>query len=178
MEIGKYAKILAIVGGLLVVVAVFLAWVATSGLGAKILTDQQTTNEVQENIESTTVTRIIDGDTVEIADGRRVRYTGINSPEKGRCFADQATMENKQLVLNKKIRLEKDASNRDKYGRLLRYIYVQDESGQEIFVNDLLVRQGFAKVLSIPPDLHFEAQFNAAMDEAKFQQRGLWSACN
>ena len=177
MEIGKYAKVLAVVGGLLIVVAVFLAWVATSGLGARILTDQQTTNEVQENIESTTVTKIIDGDTIEIADGRRVRYTGINAPEKGRCFADQATTENKQLVLNKKIRLEKDASNRDKYGRLLRYIYVTDESGQEIFVNDFLVRQGYARVLSIPPDLHFEAQLNAAMDEAKFQQRGLWSAC-
>ncbi len=157
--------------------ALFLAWVATSGLGAKVLSDQQTGNEVQENVESTTVTKVIDGDTVEIADGRRVRYMGINTPEKAKCFASQATKENEQLVLNKKIRLEKDASNRDKYGRLLRYLYVTDESGQEIFVNDFLVRQGFARVLSIPPDLKFENQFNAAADEAKFQQRGLWSAC-
>lgn len=157
--------------------ALLLAWVVTSGLGAKVLSDQQTSNEVQENIESTTVTRVLDGDTVEIADGRRVRYTGINAPEKAKCFFDQAKTENEQLVLNKKIRLEKDASNRDKYGRLLRYIYVLDQSGQEIFVNDFLVRQGFARVLSIPPDLKFESQFNAAADEAKFQQRGLWSAC-
>lgn len=161
----------------MVAVALLLAWVATSGLGEKVVTDRQTTSEVQENIESTTVTKVLDGDTVEIADGRRVRYAGINAPEKTKCFFDRAKAENEQLVLNKKIRLEKDASNRDKYGRLLRYIYVTDESGQEIFVNDFLVRQGFARVLSIPPDLKFESQFNAAADEAKFQQRGLWSAC-
>lgn len=157
--------------------ALLLAWVATSGLGERVLTNQQATNEVQENIESTTVVKILDGDTMEIADGRRVRYTGINAPEKTKCFFEQAKLENEKLVLNKKIRLEKDASNRDKYGRLLRYLYVTDESGQEIFVNDFLVRQGFARVLSIPPDLKFESQFNAAADEAKFQQRGLWSAC-
>lgn len=161
----------------MIAVALLLAWAVVSGLGEKVVADRQTTSEVQENIESTTVARVLDGDTVEIADGRRVRYTGINAPEKTKCFFDRAKTENEQLVLNKKIRLEKDASNRDKYGRLLRYIYVLDESGQEIFVNDFLVRQGFARVLSIPPDLKFESQFNAAADEAKFQQRGLWSAC-
>jgi len=161
----------------LITVALLLAWMVTSGLGTKVLSDQQTSNEVQENIESTTVRKVIDGDTVEIADGRRVRYAGINSPEKAKCFFDQAKAENEQLVLNKKIRLEKDSSNRDKYGRLLRYLYVTDQSGQEIFVNDFLVRQGFARVLSVPPDLKFESQLNAAADEAKFQQRGLWSAC-
>jgi micrococcal nuclease len=177
MEQGKRLKLFIILGVILVLLAIFLSRMALSGLGEHLLSGQQTAAEISEDIESPIVTKVLDGDTVEIADGRRIRYIGINAPPKDKCFAAQATAENSQLVLGKTIRLEKDTSNRDRSGHLLRYVYVEDATGQEIFLNDYLVRQGFARVLSTPPDLRFERQFNAAADEAKFQRRGLWGQC-
>lgn len=178
MDQNRNVKVLIISGIILILVALILAWVAVSGLGETVVSGQQITNEVNEDVESATVSRVIDGDTIELTDKRRVRYVGVNAPEKNRCFATEATAKNAGLVLGKTVRLEKDTSNRDKYGRLLRFVYVSDSSGREIFVNDFLVRQGFAKVLSVPPDLKLESKFNAAAQDAQFNQRGLWDACN
>lgn len=177
MDEKRNAVVLIICGVILVVCALILAKVATSGLGAEVISSQQTPVEISQTTEKVRVAKILDGDTFDLSDGRRVRYIGINTPEQSQCFALEAKTENEKLLAGKKIRLEKDLSNRDKYGRLLRFVYVEDESGREIFVNDYLVRQGFARLLSIPPDLKFEKQFNAAVEEARFQQRGLWSAC-
>ncbi|MEA2016532.1 MAG: thermonuclease family protein [Actinomycetota bacterium] len=74
--------------------------------------------------------RVIDGDTIELENGDIVRYIGINTPETDEFYGDIATSKNSDLVLNKTLRLEKDVSETDKYGRLLRYVYVGD-----IFVN-------------------------------------------
>ncbi|MCL4397954.1 thermonuclease family protein [Patescibacteria group bacterium] len=176
--------VLSSCGLILVACALILARVATSGLGAQLILDQQTSAEVSETVENPTVAKVIDGDTIALTDGRRVRYIGINTPEMAdmnkqpQCFAPEAKAENEKLLAGKTIRLEKDTTNRDKYGRLLRYVYATDSSGREIFVNDYLVRQGYARPLPLAPDLHFASQFNAAAEEAKFQDRGLWSACN
>ena len=178
LEQNKHLKLFLVSGVILIAIAIFLSWIAVSGLGEKFLTREQTASETAENIESPVVSRVVDGDTFVLSDGRRVRYIGINAPEKNKCFYREATKENEKLLLGHKIRLEKDSSNRDKYGRLLRDVYVENESGQEIFINDYMVRQGFAKVLSVPPDLKFEQEFNAAKQEAQFQERGFWSACN
>ena len=183
MDEKRNAAVLIICGVILVVCALILARVATSGLGAEVISSQQTPVEISQTTEKVRVAKILDGDTFDLSDGRRVRYIGINTPEmtdqnkQPQCFALEAKAENEKLLAGKKIRLEKDLSNRDKYGRLLRFVYVEDESGREIFVNDYLARQGFARLLSIPPDLKFEKQFNAAVEEARFQQRGLWGAC-
>ena len=121
------------------------------------------------------VIRVIDGDTIEIEGGQKVRYIGINTPELAnqgkptQCFAMQAALANKNLVEGKKVKLVKDVSETDKYGRLLRYVYVGD-----IFVNDYLVRQGFAQVMTYPPDVQFKDQFLEAQKEAKDNNRGLW----
>jgi micrococcal nuclease len=181
---GSNLKVLLISGALLILVALILAWVAVSGVGEGISSGRQTSSEATENTENVAVDRVIDGDTIVLNDGRRVRYIGINTPElgsgdkKGQCFSLEAKAANEKLVMGKKIRLEKDMSGRDKYGRLLRYVYVEDEDGQEVFVNDYLVSQGYAKFLSIPPDIKFEGKFVGSADEAKFQNRGLWAACN
>lgn len=122
------------------------------------------------------VARVIDGDTADLADGRRVRYIGIDAPETehekkpASCFGKEAKEENKRLIEGKTVRLEKDTSEKDKYGRLLRYIYVDN-----VFVNDYLVRQGFARIDTIPPDVKSQEQFLEAQREAKGQGRGLWS---
>lgn len=124
------------------------------------------------------VKRIVDGDTIELATGEKVRYIGINAPELHdprkpiECFGQAASDENKRLVEGKTITMEKDVSEVDKYKRLLRYVYVDD-----VFVNDYLVRQGFAQVSSFPPDVKYIPQFLEAQKEARDNNRGLWSSC-
>jgi len=138
--------------------------------------------------EITRVARVIDGDTIELIDGRHVRYIGIDTPEMGdayktlACFATEATEENKNLVEGKTVRLEKDVSETDRYGRLLRNVYVGEGMDQMVhpyvFVNDYLVRQGFARVATFPPDVAHQQEFLQAEQEAREQGRGLWNACN
>jgi micrococcal nuclease len=127
------------------------------------------------------VTRIIDGDTIELNDGRKLRYIGIDTPEtvhptKGvECFGVQASQKNSQLVLGKEVILEKDVSETDRYGRLLRYVYLASESGQ-VFVNHELVKTGYAQASSYPPDIKYQDQLRAAEAEAMENQLGLWGA--
>lgn len=119
------------------------------------------------------VIKVIDGDTIQLEDGQKVRYIGIDSPElKKDCFANEATFKNKELVEGKKIELVKDVSEKDRYGRLLRYVYVNGE-----FVNEILVREGYAKSAKYPPDIKFQKQLKEIENVAKEQQKGLWAAC-
>ena len=124
------------------------------------------------------VTRVIDGDTIEIEGGERVRYLGIDTPETVdprkpvQCFGVEASKKNKELVEGKTVRLEKDITDRDKYGRLLRYIYVDN-----LFINLELVKQGFATSYTYPPDVKHQAEILAAERQAREANRGLWGAC-
>lgn len=115
------------------------------------------------------VTRVIDGDTVELEDGKRVRYIGIDTPETGDCYWTEATNKNKKLVEGKIVTLLRDVSETDKYGRLLRYVWVGDT-----FINDVLVRKGYANASSYPPDVKYQDQFREAEREARDDDRGLW----
>lgn len=129
------------------------------------------TNEAAST-ESATVKRVTDGDSIELSNGQELRYIGIDAPEYSICFGKEASLENKKLVEGKEIRLERDVSQTDKYGRLLRYVYVGD-----IFVNDYLVRQGFAHAATFPPDIKYADQFRLAEEEARENNRGLWGGC-
>jgi len=139
----------------------------------------KTENEITENKETTyLVVRVIDGDTIEIEGGQKVRYIGIDTPETVHpsrpveCFGIEASNKNKELVEGKKVKLEKDVSETDKYGRLLRYVWVGD-----LFVNDYLVRQGYAYAYTYPPDVKYSEQFVQAQREARENNRGLWAGC-
>lgn len=131
------------------------------------------------------VARVIDGDTIELETRQKVRYIGIDTPELHhptkpvQCFAQEAMMANKKLVEGKRVTLEKDVSETDRYGRLLRFVYVMDpvSSNAAIFVNDYLVRQGYAYAATFPPDVKFSHQFLAAQTEARENNRGLWGEC-
>ncbi len=129
------------------------------------------------------VSRVIDGDTIEISTGEKIRYIGIDTPEtvdprrSVGCFGKEASDENKKLVEGKNVVLAKDVSETDKYNRLLRYVYVKRDNGNLIFINDYLVRQGFAKASTYPPDVKFATQFVEAEREARENQRGLWGKC-
>jgi micrococcal nuclease len=126
-----------------------------------------------------TVTRVIDGDTIEVDIAGTiyaVRYNGIDTPEltdkrpEIYALAQEATQYNRQLVEGKIVRLEKDVSETDKYGRLLRYVYVDD-----IFVNAELVRLGYAQVVTYPPDVRYQDLLLQLQKEAKEASRGLWA---
>lgn len=124
------------------------------------------------------VTRIIDGDTIEVNGGVTVRYIGIDTPESVdprreiECFGKEAAEENKRLVLDKKVILEKDVSETDRYGRLLRYVYVDSQ-----MVNKTLVENGFAQARSYPPDIRHQEELRAAEAKARSERRGLWGNC-
>lgn len=136
------------------------------------------------------VTRVIDGDTIEIEPsassgrgvGQRVRYIGIDTPETVdprkpvQCFGVEAAKKNKELVEGKIVRLEKDVTDKDKYGRLLRYVYVATGPG-ELFVNLELVRQGFAYSYTYPPDVKYQQEILEAERWARENNLGLWQNC-
>lgn len=125
-----------------------------------------------------TVARVVDGDTIVLADGRRVRYIGIDAPEletEGRpaeCYAQEATEANRRLVAGKSVRLERDVSETDRFGRLLRYVYVNDT-----MADARLVEEGFAEARAYPPDAKYQADLERLEREAQAARRGLWGAC-
>lgn len=125
---------------------------------------------------SGTVTTIIDGDTIKVAIGETaftVRYIGIDSPEETSAqdiHGMEATQKNKDLVLGKKVILIKDVSETDQYGRLLRYVFVDN-----IFVNYELVAQGHATAMTYEPDTACMGTFLYAEQSARNAQIGLWA---
>lgn len=147
-------------------------------LSAQNKTTQETSGQNRSSVDTFKVTRVIDGDTIEVEGGERVRYIGIDTPETVdprkpvQCFGVEASNKNKELVEGKMVRLEKDITDRDKYNRLLRYVYVGDT-----FINLELVKQGFAYSYSYPPDIKYQEQFLKAQQEAREAKRGLWNAC-
>jgi micrococcal nuclease len=124
------------------------------------------------------VTRVIDGDTIEVDIGGiiyKVRYIGMDTPELDDerpefcALAQEATRLNRQLVEGETVRLEKDISETDKYGRLLRYVYVGDT-----FVNAELVRQGLAWAKAYEPDTKYQDILDEAEAEARQGKVGIW----
>lgn len=127
--------------------------------------------------ESVPVERVLDGDTIILADGRHVRYIGINAPEiahddyPAEPLGDQALACNRSLVLGKKVQLETDLDRKDRYNRLLAYVYLKDG----VFVNREIIRQGMAYCLyRSPNDRHFSALLKAQR-QAMHEQKGLWA---
>lgn len=129
------------------------------------------------NRERATVARVVDGDTIKLSDGRTVRYIGIDTPETVKpqasvgCFGKEASDANNLLVTGKEIEIEKDVSDTDRYGRLLRYVYVDG-----VFVNLYLVEHGFAYAAKFPPDIKHAELFKATQLKAENSGVGLWGA--
>ena len=123
------------------------------------------------------VERVIDGDTIVLTTGEKIRYLLVDAPETTNghddCYGSNAAQFNSDLVLGKMITLSYDVQCTDMYGRTLAYVSVD---GQE--VNTLLVQRGYACVLHIPPDGDARAdEFKAYQADAKANMRGLWGAC-
>jgi micrococcal nuclease len=125
---------------------------------------------------SAVVSRVVDGDTIELDDGEKLRYLMIDTPEDTttvECYGPEATAYNRELVEGKTVDLAYDQDCTDRYDRLLAYVSVD---GHE--VNSLLVERGYACVLYIPPDGSDRAdEFDALQAEARAAGKGLWGAC-
>jgi len=123
--------------------------------------------------ETARVVQVIDGDTITIEGGYRVRYIGIDTPEihpEIEAFGLEAWQVNRKLVEGRVVHLEKDISEVDKYGRLLRYVYVGD-----LFVNAELVRVGLARAGAYPPDTKHQDYLEKLEREARQAGRGMWA---
>lgn len=126
-------------------------------------------------LEKAVVKRVIDGDTIELSDKRKVRYIGINSPEmtdtrtEVKCLAQKAKEADQKLVEGKEVELEKDVSETDKYGRLLRYVWLDGQ-----MVNEELMKKGWTEVDTYPPDVKYQDLLVTAEKEAKLNKLGIW----
>ena len=164
----------------LVLVPAALLVALLSFLGGTKYEKQIKTILKQPNVSTTTVQnlptkekvkRVIDGDTIELSNGEIVRYVGINAPDNGQPFEEEATEANAKLVSGKTVTLEYDAYTSDRFDRVLAYVIVD---GKNVSVE--LVRLGFAKV-SIYQDrrkLKYQDELLKAQEEAKKNKRGIW----
>lgn len=151
--------------GKLVIVVFFLFGLAIGLGGGYFLGHTDSTPQMEQAL----VVRVIDGDTVELADGCRVRYLGIDTPELGEPYANEAIAKNKQLVEGKIIELQQGKRDQDEYGRLLRYVYVNG-----VFINAELVAQGYATAYIFDPDERYSQVLVQLEQYAKIRERGLW----
>jgi micrococcal nuclease len=122
--------------------------------------------------ETAAVINVIDGDTIIIEGNYRVRYIGIDTPEIRpalEAYGLEAWQANRELVQNRTVRLERDVSETDRYGRLLRYVYVDD-----VFVNAELVRLGLAEAVAYPPDTRYQDYFEELETTARKAGLGIW----
>jgi micrococcal nuclease len=129
------------------------------------------------------VVRVVDGDTIVVrlrGSYEKVRYIGMDTPESVKpgvpvqCYAKRASAENHRLVDGRRVRLVVGVEPRDRYGRILAYVY---RLGDGRFVNAALLAGGFARTLTIPPNDRFAPRFAALERTAQREDRGLWRVC-
>lgn len=144
-------------------------------VATKVATEEQPGLYIVEEVD--------DGDTIVVSQGGKketIRFIGIDTPETkdprkpAQCFGLEATAKTKSLLEGTKVRLEPDTigDNRDKYQRLLRYVYLPDGT----FMNELLVQEGYAFAYTIFPFDKLD-DFVAAQEQARADLKGLWTAC-
>ncbi len=148
-----------------------------------------TSPAIPPGLTAATVTRVVDGDTIVVGIGGqeyKLRYIGVDTPETVDprrpvgCFGKEASARNKELVEGQGVGLEKDVSETDEFGRLLRYVWLDPSTGSEQaeMVNARLVEEGYAQAATYPPDVKHAALFASLQAQARAAGRGLWGpAC-
>jgi len=158
-------------------IAFVLSFLVTVFGGAPAQTD------VDQGVHETAtaeVVRVIDGDTIEVRINNevvKVRYIGIDTPEpyqeeEPECYSTEASQRNTELVAEQVVTLVSDVEDTDRYGRLLRYVYVGEK-----MINQILIEEGYATKLQIPPNTRYASEFQAAEATARNNGFGLWSVC-
>ncbi|UUZ85798.1 thermonuclease family protein [Paenibacillus sp. P26] len=126
----------------------------------------------------TVVKRVVDGDTFETKEGDKVRLIGVNTPETVKPnspvekYGKEASNFTKSKLTGKKVILYADAGDKDKYGRSLRYVFIE---GDPVMFNEVLVREGYANTMTIQPNVLFQKKFLQLEREARNKKKGLWA---
>ena len=156
----------------LIIVVAFVSF-----LGGSIYQSQKSQTELAQQTEAAQkliVTRIVDGDTLQLQDGKEIRLYGMSTPEQKEPFYQEANQFTENLVLNKEITLEQEKRyKQDKFGRLLGYVFVDG-----VNLNIELVRNGLAKVVLYEKraELKYQDVLLSAEKEAKEKRMGIWSS--
>lgn len=146
-------------------------------LAASVSLASGDTVAIPEKAEKVQVARVIDGDTIQLVDGRRVRLIGVDTPEtvhpeKGvEPHGKEASNYTKSMLEGKEVYLEYDVQLTDKYGRTLAYVWLEDGT----FFNELLLLEGYAQVATFPPNVKYVERFLEAQKKAREAGAGLWS---
>ena len=128
---------------------------------------------VDKTKEVVTVESVISGDTIKLADGRIIRYIGIDAPDKEQCMYRTAAKINQVLVEGKQVVIEKDHTELDPDGNVLRYVWIDDQ-----LINERIVSEGYARNTPQPPNLKYNGRFLNAHNQARELNKGLWAVCN
>lgn len=167
------------ISGLIVAAALVLSWPVFFSRRIQAPTTQAPASHAA-------IAKIVDGDTAELSNGRRVRYIGIDTPETSRRtsrgwekvsepYGALARRANEELALGRRVRLEYDVEPRDKYKRDLVYCFVDAAGGGEVMVQEELLRRGLAYLYAWPPNTKYIKRLAAAQEEAQSARRGIWS---
>lgn len=120
--------------------------------------------------------RVIDGDTFVTQQQTHVRLIGIDTPERREPYYNEAKQALSRYISGRQLRLERDISDVDRFDRELRYVWADvDNDGDEDFVNELMVRDGFARAKAYKPNVKYRHILEAAETEAKLKTKGIWS---
>ncbi|TET34162.1 MAG: hypothetical protein E3J72_15055 [Planctomycetota bacterium] len=128
----------------------------------------------QNGVQQVVVRKAFDGDSGRLADGREYRLVGIDTPEKGHRFADEARAYVKKMLEGRKVSLEAATEAKDRYSRILSWMWLED-GGEKRFVNEEIVRAGLAFVFKIKPNVRYIDRLIAAQRDARAAGRGVWS---
>ena len=178
MSMKKLAIIIGISILLLIISIVLLRYYKKPSLSPTVSESQNPASTPKIAAEKAKVIYVLDGDTIEIEGGKKIRLIGVDTPELNirentpDCFATESAKITKQLLENQTVELEKDKEDTDKYGRFLRYVYADN-----VFINEFLLEQGYGRRISIAPNTKYWKELEAAEIEAKEQKRGLWGKC-
>ncbi len=166
-----------------VILSAITALLASSGLiGYQIIKTKDYSGQ-PDNLHK--VLRVLDGDTFEIAGAKEedgvvtVRILNISAPEKNECYFAEATQALNDLILDKEVRLERDSSGTDRFGRLLRHVFLPSniEKEDDIMLSKYMIDNGFAVALPTPPDFRYKDYLSNAEGKAKQYKKGAWGTC-
>lgn len=124
-----------------------------------------------------TVTKVRDGDTIELSNGKVIRYLGVDTPEKGECYATRSSELNRDLTLNKKVRIEYDKDRYDQFGRELAYVYATGKNNIEVMLNEELLQIGAGEFQPDKLNQKYQSRLLLAAESAHQASVGKWTAC-
>ena len=159
----------------IIIILVFLVGVFSGDL-FDIFKNVSISEDFEERLHL--VTEVIDGDTIVVDSSHRVRLIDIDTPERDECYYSEAKKALKSLIEGEYVRLEKDISGVDGYGRLLRYLFLpQEDLMDDIFVDNYMLEQGLADIRDLSQDRRYRSILINSRNEAVALNKGMWEAC-